>query len=87
MPLTNTELGENYKKGTFQLPDAKEILIELRELIQHIDCDPVQFMANHASNYLPLSGRFGRDKPDMLESIKQALAGNKSLVQEQYRAL
>jgi len=87
MPLTNTELGENYKKGTFQLPDAKEILIELRELIQHIDCDPVQFMANHASNYLPLSGRFGRDKPDMLESIKQALAGNKSLVQERYRAL
>lgn len=87
MPLTNTELGENYKNGTFQLPDAKEILIELRELIQHIDCDPVQFMANHASNYLPLSGRFGRDKPDMLESIKQALAGNKSLVQEQYRAL
>lgn len=87
MPLTNTELGENYKKGTFQLPDTKEILIELRELIQHIDCDPVQFMANHASNYLPLSGRFGRDKPDMLESIKQALAGNKSLVQEQYRAL
>ncbi|MBL4902709.1 MAG: radical SAM protein [Desulfocapsa sp.] len=87
MPLSNTELGESYKNGTFKLPDAKEMLIELRTLIQHIECDPVQFMANHASNYLPLSGRLGRDKAAMLESIKQALAGNKPIVQEHYRAL
>jgi len=87
MPLSNTELGESYKNGTFKLPDAKEMLIELHTLIQHIECDPVQFMANHASNYLPLSGRLGRDKAAMLESIKQALAGNKPIVEEHYRAL
>jgi hypothetical protein len=56
-------------------------------LIQHIDCNPVQFMANHASNYLPLSGRLGRDKEPMLQSIDAALAGNSPLVPEKFRAL
>lgn len=87
MPLANTELGALYEKGAFQLPDAKGMLIELRELIQHIDCTPVQFMANHASNYLPLSGRLGRDKESMLQSIDVALAGNSPLVPEKFRAL
>jgi len=87
MPLANTELGALYQAGDFQLPDAKGMLVELRELIQHIDCDPVQFMANHASNYLPLSGRLGRDKESMLQSIDAAIAGKKSLIPESFRAL
>ena len=87
MPLANTELGALYQAGDFQLPDAKGMLVELRELIQHIDCDPVQFMANHASNYLPLSGRLGRDKESMLQLIDAAIAGKKSLIPESFRAL
>jgi radical SAM superfamily enzyme YgiQ (UPF0313 family) len=87
MPLANTELGVLYQAGDFHLPNAQGMLAELRELIRHIDCDPVQFMANHASNYLPLSGRLGRDKDSMLQSIDEAIAGNKSLVPENYRAL
>jgi radical SAM superfamily enzyme YgiQ (UPF0313 family) len=87
MPLGNTEIGVKYNKGDFQLPDAAGMLLELRELIQNIDCDPVQFMANHASNYLPLSGRLLRDREAMLEDIEQALLGNQALVPEQFRAL
>ncbi len=87
MPLKNTELGELYSKGSFTLPDARGMLIELRELLQNITCDPVQFMANHASNYLPLSGRLERDKTAMLKAIQRALTGKEVLVQEQYRAL
>ncbi len=87
MPLGNTELGKQYEAGNFQIPDANGMLIELRELIKHIDCDPVQFMANHASNYLHITGRLGRDKEKMLNEIEQALAGNKTLVPERFRAL
>ena len=87
MPLGNTEIGAKYEKGEFKLPDAGGMLLELRELIKNIDCDPVQFMANHASNYLPLSGRLLRDRKAMLESIEQALLGNQALVPEQLRAL
>lgn len=87
MPLSNTPLGTSVETGTFQLPDARGMLLELRELIQKIDCDPVQFMANHASNYLPLSGRLMRDQQSMLQHIEQALLGNQDLVPEQFRAL
>jgi len=87
MPLSNTELGKQYEAGEFQLPDANGMLIELHELIKHINCDPVQFMANHASNYLPLQGRLCRDKEKMLNTIELALAGNKSLVPDRFRAL
>ncbi len=87
MPLPNTALGRDYEKGTFQLPDAQGMLLELRELLKSIDYGPVQFMANHASNYLPLSGRLLRDRDTMLEHIEQAIHGNQPLVPEHFRAL
>jgi radical SAM superfamily enzyme YgiQ (UPF0313 family) len=87
MPLANTPLGKEYAAGRFRLLDAQAMLLELRELIQNLDCDRVQFMANHASNYLPLSGRLMRDKDSMLQKIELALQGNHPLVPEQYRAL
>ena len=87
MPLENTEIGISYEKGEFKLPDSEKILLELFELIKNIDCKPVQFMANHASNYLPLSGRLPRDREAMLEDIKLALSGDQPIVPERFRAL
>ena len=87
MPLPNTPLGAEYEAGDFQLPDAEGMLLELRELLLNIDCNPVQFMANHASNYLPLSGRLMRDRDAMLEKIDQALLGSQTLVPDHFRAL
>ncbi len=87
MPLSNTPLGAEYEAGDFQLPDAEGMLLELRELLSNIDCNPVQFMANHASNYLPLAGRLMRDRDAMLETVSQALLGSQALVPEHFRAL
>lgn len=87
MPLHNTALGTDFEDGTFLLPNAREMLLELRELLKYIDCNPVQFMANHASNYLPLSGRLPYDREKMLGSIEQAIQGNQPLVPEHFRAL
>ncbi len=87
MPLSNTPLGAEYEAGDFQLPDAEGMLLELRELLSNIDCNPVQFMANHASNYLPLAGRLMRDRDAMLETVSQALLGSQALVPDHFRAL
>lgn len=87
MPLGNTKLGLQVESGDFQVPDSHGMLLELQELIQNIHCEPVQFMANHASNYLPISGRLPRDRDPILELIKQALRGKQSLVPEHFRAL
>ena len=87
MPLTGTPLGDQVENGDFLLPDALSMLKELKEMVNFIDCDKVQFMANHASNYLPISGRLGRDKDAILATIDQAMAGRIALTPEFYRAL
>lgn len=87
MPLTGTPLGEEVANGDFLLPNALSMLKELKEMVTCINCDKVQFMANHASNYLPISGRLGRDKDAILTTIDQAMAGRIALTPEIYRAL
>ncbi|MBU4393928.1 MAG: radical SAM protein, partial [Proteobacteria bacterium] len=87
MPLAGTILGDQMENGTFLLPDALSMLKELKEMVTFINCDKVQFMANHASNYLPISGRLGRDKDAILATIDQAMRGGIALTPEFYRAL
>ncbi len=87
MPLAGTPLGDQVENGDFLLPDALSMLKELREMVTFINCDKVQFMANHASNYLPISGRLGRDKDAILATIDQAMNGRIALTPELYRAL
>ena len=87
IPLKNTELGRLVQQGSFIIPGADGITRELRELIRAITIDRVQFMANHASNYLPISGRLLKDKETMLNIIDSALAGKISFVPEANRAL
>ncbi len=87
MPLAGTPLGDQVENGDFLLPDALSMLKELKEMVTFIDCDKVQFMANHASNYLPISGRLSRDKDAILATIDQAMNGRIALTPEFYRAL
>lgn len=87
MPLANTPLFGELQRGEFQLPDAPGILKELKVLVQAISLDRVQFHANHASNYLPLSGRLQRDTGEILQAIDLALSDVSSLVPENMRAL
>ncbi len=86
MPLDNTSLGRLYRQGQFQLPDPDGILAELRLLVEHIDTQ-TQFHANHASNYLPISGRLPRDRGKILALIDEAASGSRQLVPEGLRRL
>jgi len=87
MPLAGTPLGDEVQNGSFHLPDAAAMLKELREMLTCIHCDKVQFMANHASNYLPITGRLQRDKDAILATIDRAIGGGIALTPEAYRAL
>lgn len=87
MPLPNTVLFELIQEGKFSLPTKKELLAELKTIIEHIKLDRVQFYANHASNYLPLSGRLQKDKETLLSRIDSAIAGTTQLIPEYLRAL
>jgi radical SAM superfamily enzyme YgiQ (UPF0313 family) len=87
MPLANTPLFGQLQRGEFRLPNATGILKELKIMVQAITLDRVQFHANHASNYLPLSGRLQKDTGEILQAIDLALSGVSSLVPENMRAL
>ncbi|MFC1844074.1 radical SAM protein [Thermodesulfobacteriota bacterium] len=87
MLLENTPLDEDAASGSFLLPDQKMLLSELRIMVQAINLERVQFQANHASNYLPISGRLQKDKNKILQLIEDALAGRKHLKAEYQRAL
>jgi coproporphyrinogen III oxidase-like Fe-S oxidoreductase len=87
MLLEKTPLAVSAANGSFQLPNQKMLLQELRTMVQSINLDRVQFQANHASNYLPISGRLQKDKKKILQLIEDALAGRKHLKAENQRAL
>jgi len=87
MLLENTPLAEDAACGSFQLPHQKTLLMELKTMVQAITLKRVQFQANHASNYLPISGRLPKDKNKILQIIDDALAGRKHLKAEYQRAL
>ncbi|MBW1801945.1 MAG: radical SAM protein [Deltaproteobacteria bacterium] len=87
MVVPGSELHEEYRKGDFQLPDEKGLLMELREMIVNTHLTRGLFFSNHASNYLPVKARLPRGKQDALDLIDAALKGNVELKPEWLRAL
>ncbi|MBM9602835.1 radical SAM protein [Desulfopila inferna] len=87
MPIPGTKLFIDIQEERFFLPDSHSLLRELQKVIQFISLDRVQFYANHASNYLQLSGRLQKDKERMLSLIDAALSGSIQLIAEEHRAL
>ena len=87
MVLGNTPLATQIEDGTFHPLDSTGSLQELRMLLSALTLDRVQFMANHSSNYLPLSGRLSRDKDRLLSLVDQAIEQGTELVAEDMRSL
>ena len=87
MLLENTPLYNDARTGSFQMPDHATILEELKVLVESINLPRVQFQANHASNYLPISGRLQRDRKMILDIIADGLSGRLHLKAEYQRAL
>ncbi len=87
MLLENTPLFTDAASGSFQLPDRNLLLEELKTLVNNIHLERVQFQANHASNYLHISGRLQKDKSKILRIIEDALTGRLNLKKEYQRAL
>ena len=87
MALPNTPLGKDLEGGRFELQNTKEILQELREMIDHTNMSRGLFFSNHASNYLPIKARLPKDKEKTLQLIDRALRGEIGLRSEWMRGL
>ncbi len=73
MPVHGTGLYNEIKKGDFEELDSKGFLRESYEIIKGLHLNKTIFRANHASNYLPLEGRFPQDKEKLLDVLDMGL--------------
>jgi hypothetical protein len=71
----------------FALPTIDGMLLELRTIVDRTRPSDAVFRTNHASNYLPLSGKLPDDRERIVETIDRALAGQVLLRPEWARGL
>jgi radical SAM superfamily enzyme YgiQ (UPF0313 family) len=87
MLIPGTPLYEDWRAGTFELPEPDEMLAELRTLVAETRLSQGLFHANHASNYLPIKARLPKDRDAVVALIDRALAGGVMLKPEFMRGL
>lgn len=87
MAVPGTRLWRWIQEGSFQVPNAQGMLRELRLLLEHCRMPRGMFLANHASNHMPLKLRMPRDRGAGLELLDAALAGYVPLRPERTRRL
>ena len=72
---SGTPLHDWIERGELTMLGPRELAMENRVILQHIDSDGSVFRSNHASNYLPLKGTLNRDRDALIAQIDKALAG------------
>ena len=82
-----TELEKLASRGEHQVPTPVDLLMELREMLAHTELSHGLFMANHASNYLPLKVEMPRGKTQAMALLDAAIQGQVDLRPESLRAL
>lgn len=90
MLLPNTKLYQEFRAGTFVLPDKFGLLRELKLIVENMEVKrPCLFTSNHASNYLPLRANLPGDKRKIITLLDQVLAErDESILKPEYlRAL
>lgn len=74
--IPGTPIATLMERGQFEPPSVEGLLRELRIFIAEANPTDTVFRTNHASNWLPLSGRLPRDRDTFLEALDAALDGD-----------
>lgn len=69
VPVPGTELHDELAAGRFKALTERQVVEELRLMVQHLALINTVFRANHTSNPIPLEARFGRDKSRLLAEL------------------
>ena len=85
--IPGTPIAKLEARGGFELPTVAGMLGELRTIVALAEPTSAIFRTNHASNYLPLSGRLPRDRERIVAAVDVALAGDVALRPEWARGL
>jgi radical SAM superfamily enzyme YgiQ (UPF0313 family) len=87
MLIPGTPLFQEAQTGGFEELNSLELLTETQRIIAGLELERTIFRSDHASNYLPLEGRFPADKEKLLLTLEAALRGQVRLKPEFMREL
>jgi len=87
IPVPGTPLWRRIQAGEFTLPAGPDMVRELRLLLEHARMERGLFLADHASNHVPLRLRMPRDRARGLALLDEALGGTRALKPERARRL
>jgi len=85
--VPGTPLSRTKDNSGWVLPDVPGLLEELRTFVDGAQPTDALFRTNHASNYLPLSGRLPKDRARIVQLLDMALSGELPLRPEWSRGL
>jgi len=85
--IPGTPIAKQFDRGDFVLPEIEGLLREARTFIEYAAPTDAIFRTNHASNWLPLSGRLPRDRDRLLTMLDGAIAGEVPLRPDWSRGL
>jgi radical SAM superfamily enzyme YgiQ (UPF0313 family) len=86
-PVPGTAFHAEVEGGAITLLPPEETLAELEAILAGLDCRNTFFACNHASNYLPLTGRLPNDRDRLLQAARAARRGELALKPEWLRGL
>ena len=85
-PTPGSPLAERIARRELRLPGPVESLQEIRAFLDGLHC-ATYFTCNHASNWLPLTGRLPSARRDLLRILDAAIEGRVPLKPELLRGL
>lgn len=83
----STPLAAKIACGEFVLLSPREVLLELRMMLEGLQVQHCLFRSNHASNYFAAGGLLPRDKARLLAETDRILNDERLLKSERFRGL
>jgi radical SAM superfamily enzyme YgiQ (UPF0313 family) len=77
IPVPGTGLHADVQSRRFVQLTEYQAVEELADILRRLELKGTLFRANHASNIIPLEGRFPRDRERLLDQLDQLLASGR----------
>jgi len=79
-PLGEERFAKNFPEHQpFRLLNQQELFAEMKILLSELELDKTIFRSDHASNYLVLKGVLGKDKEQLVNTVKMAIEKSKNI--------
>jgi len=85
-PVPGTPLYDRMAAGLSHLPSPRGSIEEIKTFVEGLECQ-TYFTCNHASNYVPMTGRMPQAKKRIVDALDAALAGRLPMKPEFLRGL